>query len=258
MDEKEFKPIAKQFLEQFGLKVFDIPTIDGILTPDFEVLGKGCKYVIELKIKSDDPVEIANDKKVLSRGEIVSKAVPVGPRNTLSGIIRDGVKQMMEHDSERKMFRVIWLHSAGLDPQHHFKRFQSTVYGTETLFSLHLGHLIECFFFHNSAFYAWRENLDGAILTQQNSAQLCINTLSPKVQEFRMSELVNSMAEGLCDPEKVDGIDNGFMIADCNIVRRDINSIIQYLQNKYQLEHLQTIPIYQHTGIIAVTSPEED
>jgi hypothetical protein len=252
MNENEFKPIAKQILNSFGLQAFDIPVKDGFLTPDFEVHGKSNKYVIELKIKSDDPIETANEFEELKKGGIVSKSIPIGPRNVLSGIIRKGVQQMVEHDPDRGLFRVIWLHSAGLDPELHFRRFQSTIFGSETLFSLRLKHIITCYYFHNSAFHAWREYLDGALLTYRNTGQLCINTLSPKVEDFRNSDLVLSMTKGLCDPNQIKGVENGVMIADCDIDRKDINGVIQYLQNKYSLDHLQTIPMKQHTGKIKV------
>lgn len=252
MDEKEFKPIAKLILGQYGLQVLDIPTVMGTLTPDFEVHGPNSRYAIELKIKGDNPDEIAEDLKTLKKGKVLSKSTPVGPRNTLSGIIKDGVKQMMEHDPERKMFRVIWLHAAGQDPQHHFRRFHSTIFGTETLFSLRLKHIVTCYYFHNSAFHLWRKELDGAILTYQNSGQLCINTHSPEVNDFRQSDLVKGMSNGLCDPEKFEGIEDGVIIADCDVPRNDTGGVISYLQRKYAIDHLQTMPMMQHSGTVLV------
>jgi hypothetical protein len=253
MDEKEFKPIARLILGQYGLRVLDVPTVMGTLTPDFEVHGSNSKYAIELKIKGDNPDEIVEDLKTLRKGKVLSKTKPVGPRNTLSGIIKDGIKQMMEHDPERKMFRVIWLHAAGQDPQHHFRRFQSTIFGTESLMSIRLSHIITCYYFHNSAFHLWRNELDGAILTYQNNGQLCINTLSPKVDDFRQSDLVIGMSNGLCDPEKLDeGIQNGVIIADCDLPRNDTSGVISYLQKKYAIDHLQPIPMMQLSGTVLV------
>ena len=64
--------------------------------PDFDVIGNNSRYTIELKIKGDDPAEIENDEAALKRGELVSKSIPIGPRNRLAGIIRTGVKQIAE------------------------------------------------------------------------------------------------------------------------------------------------------------------
>lgn len=258
MNEKEFKPIAKEILAGFGLTTFDVPVKDRVLTPDFEVHGAGDKYVIELKIKDDDPEEVAEDIEQLTKGTVVSKSIPIGPRNALAGIIRKGVQQMMEHDPSHAMFRVIWLHCSGRDPELHYRRFQSTLFGSETLFSLRVPHTMTCYYFHASAFYSWKQDLDGALLTYNNKAQLCINTLSSKAPEFRKSQIGLAMAKGLCDPDKVEGVERGVMIADCNLSRKDPGPILEFLQRKYQLDHLQPIPMQQHTGMVVVQNDGEN
>lgn len=257
MKEEEFKPIAKELLKQFGLVVNDITSREGVLTPDFEAIGKNSKYTLELKIKGDDAEEVTRDSEALSRGELVTKSIPIGPRNRLAGIIRKGVQQMVEHDPEGESFRVIWLHSVGKDPHLHNKRFHSTLFGTEKLFSLRLPNVITCYYFQDSAFFSWRDYLDGAILTYQNNAQLCINTLSPRLKHFRVSELVLSMSNGLCDPDKLEEKSDHVMIADCAIDRKKGDGVIHYLQDKYDLDHLQTIPMQQHTGMIGLQVNED-
>lgn len=260
MNESEFKPIAKKLLNQLGFEILDIDTKNDGLSPDFDVIGKNSRYTIELKIKGDDPVEIENDEEALKRGELVSKSIPIGPRNRLAGIIRKGVKQIVDHDPNKKTFHVVWIHSAGEDPDLHNRRFHSTLFGTETLFSLRKDGLIYCYYFHNSAFFSWRDYLDGAILTYLNNAQLstqlCINTLSPRVEEFRKSELTLSMSKGLCDPEKLEQQIDGIMTADCDIDRKNTEDILRYLQNKYGLDHIQLIPMNQVTGMVAVPKDE--
>lgn len=94
MKEEEFKPIAKECLKRLGFDVFEIENKQGVLTPDFEVIGKKDKYTIELKEKGDDPEEISKDDETLLRGEFLTKNIPIGQRNTLKGIIDDGVQQI--------------------------------------------------------------------------------------------------------------------------------------------------------------------
>ncbi len=257
MKEHQFKPIAKRFLKQFGFEVHNIPLKSGSQTPDFEVIGKRDKYTIELKIKGDDPTEVKEDSQALSRGKLVTKSIPIGPRNTLAGIIREGVVQMVEHDPEGDTFRVIWLHSSGRDPDLHNRRFHSTLYGIENLFSLRLSNLITCYYFHESAFYSWRAYLDGAILTYGTQAQLCINTLSPRVEQFRKSELTISISKGLCDPDMLAQQNDEVMIADCKVDRKESDAVIRYLQDKHDLDHLQTIPMKQHSAMIGLPTNEE-
>ena len=257
MNESEFKPLAKIFLNQFGFKVHDIEAKDGVQSPDFDVIGKDSRYTIEIKMKEDDPNEIEKDEEALMKGELVSKSIPIGPRNRLAGIIRKGVQQIVDHDRKNETYHIVWVHSAGDDPELHNRRFRSTIFGTEKLFSIRKSNIVTCYYFHNSAFFSWRDYLDGVILTYLNNTQLCINSLSPRANEFRKSELTISMAKGLCDPEKLEQQSTDIMVADCDIDRKHSDLILKYLTVKYGLDHLQTIPMHQLTGMIAVSGDDE-
>jgi hypothetical protein len=258
MKEKDFKPIAKEVFSRLGLKIKDLETSDTVQKPDFEVSGNTDKYTVELKIKDDNIEEIEEETQSLARGELVGKSIPVGPRNTLAGIIRKGVAQLLSHDPTGETYRVIWLHSAGQDSEVHNMRFHATLFGTESLFGLRLPNVVTCYYFHESAFYAWRKYLDGAILTYIDGAQaginmqLCINTLSPRVNDFRQSELVERLSNGLCDVDTLHGIDNGVLIADCPCDRKDSTQILVYLKTKYKLDHLQDIPMRKYSGKILI------
>ncbi len=254
MNENQFKSIVKVRLKELGLTVKDIPRKNS-KTPDFDVEGKNNRYTIELKIKGDDPQEMRQDSETLSRGEIVGKAIPIGPRNRLYAIVEEGVEQMTEHDPENKTFHVLWIHSSGRDANLLNMRFHATLFGTQDLFSIQQEGLITCYYFNESAFYSCRNSLDGAILTYNNKAQLCVNALSGRLKEFQKSDLYKSLAQGLCDPDILQ-TSEGVMIADCDMDRKDSNKIIQYLREKYKLDHLQTIDMKQYSGTIAV--PKED
>lgn len=257
MKEEKFKPIAKKYLERLGFEVFEIEKKQGVLTPDFEAIGKNDKYTIELKEKSDDPKKISSDDETLSRGEFLIKNDPIGLRNTLEGIIDEGVQQIKQHDPKGESFRIIWLHSAGRDPSYHNMRFHSTLFGIETFISLDRKLGITCYYFHESAFFSFRNYLDGAILTYYNEAQLCINSLSPRVEQFRKSELVVSLSNGLCDPQKLAETSDDVMIADCEIDRRCPDKVVSYLKGKYGLEHLLIFPMELHTSTILLPMNED-
>lgn len=115
------------------------------------------------------------------------------------------------------------------------------------------GGVITCYYFHESAFYSYRNSLDGAILTDGETAQLCINSLSARVEKFRESELVIGLSNGLCDPQNLEGLSDHVLIADCDIDRKMSDQVLSYLQRKYNLDHLQAIPMQQHAGIIGVS-----
>jgi hypothetical protein len=165
MEEKDFNPIVKMFFQDHGFTANEIPREKDKQTPDFDVIGKNDRYTVELKIKSDDPNEIARDNEFLSKGQMVTKSIPIGPRNRLSGIIQKGVDQMTTHDPQRKTYQVIWIHTIGKNQDLLNTRFRSTLFGLEKLFSIDISHVITCYYFHNSAF------LHGVIILMQHYLQ---------------------------------------------------------------------------------------
>lgn len=253
MNEKEFKHIAKQnFKDHFGLTLLDIkPT--NLPTPDFECLGDKNSFLIELKIKKDDPAELASIKAELKTDNIVSRETPSGRRNTLYGIISKGVEQMVLYDQNAKYFHVLWIHCSGSDPNFHHTRFKATLFGTQDLFSLRVEPKITCYYFHNSSFFKYKDNLDGVILTTESSMQLCINSLSSRVEAFRSSELTEAFRrkQYLHDPDTYSN-DADFMIVDCDIDRNNKNEVLNYLMKKHELDHLQTIDLKKHEGFLSI------
>jgi hypothetical protein len=195
MDEARFKPVAKNFLKTLGFRVNEVPPGDHAWIPHFEVIGKKDKYTLLFRTKGDDPREIKESLAPLPKGKPVNRRIPIGPPNRLARFIRKGVQQMMEHNLDGETFRVMWLHCSGVDPRSLFRRFHSALYGAEKIFSLKISDLIICYYFRESAFSSWRNFLDGVILTYENEAQLCVNTLSPRVEKFRKSELTVHMSK---------------------------------------------------------------
>ena len=254
MGENKFKPIAKKLLKGFGLDAYNIPRKDS-KTPDFDVKGNNSRYTMELKIKGDDPEEIKQDSKALSSGEIVSKEIPTGPRNRLYAIIKEGVEQIADYDPKNKTFHVLWIHSTGRNANLLDMRFYATLFGAQDFFSIRQEGLITCYYFNESAFYSYRPSLDAAILTFFDKAglcfKLCVNSLSPQLKKFQQSDLYKSLPQGLHDPGILQ-TSKKIMIADCDIDRKESNKITEYLQEKYKLDHLQTIDMKQISAMVAV------
>lgn len=246
MTEDEFKPTVREIFKHLGLQSRDLKPVNNRLSPDFEVRGEHDTYTVELKIKGDSPEEVAKEIEALSQGGLVARSTPLEPRNTLAGVIRDGVEQMRAHDPTGKTFRVLWCHAAGQDPELHYDRFYATLFGRAKLCSLRRPNVITCFYFHESAFYSWRDYLDGAILTYLDTAQMCINTLSPRVEQFRRCEFVQAMSRALCDPDRLHGLQKDIMIADCPVDRTEPQRVLEYLRRKYDVDHLQVMPMKKH------------
>lgn len=244
-------PIVHHELQKLGFVVEEIPVraSSGQKSPDFNVIGKSSCYLVELKLKGDDPEEIDRDRRDLEAGKIVMKSTPVGPRNTLDKIISDGSEQMDVEDPSHSKFHVLWLHSWGLNARLLRERFRATLFGSVQV--IHPPKIApNCYYFYNSSFFDLRQTLDAAIVSSDGELQLCVNTLSPRLDKFRNSELYQALLEGLCDPDFEEKNQCGF-IADCSIDRRDSPAVIEYLKQKYNVSQLLDLNFTNHSAMIA-------
>jgi hypothetical protein len=99
MTHSDFLPVARHELQKLGFAVEEIPTQVSRQqkTPDFNVIGKSSRYLVELKVKGDDPAEVEQNRRELEAGKIVMKSTPTGPKSRMENIICDG--------SDRGQFR---------------------------------------------------------------------------------------------------------------------------------------------------------
>ncbi len=255
MKDNYSKNVVIEILKEIGLEAKKIPSQADVKTPDINAWHEKDKYIIELKVKSDDLEETKRERESLKRGEIVGNETPTGPRNRLYAIISDGVEQMKNYDPNHNIFHIIWLHSSGHNDSLLNMRFHATLFGTQDLFSMQRTDLMTCYYFKESAFYSHFNELDGAILTYRNKLQLCVNTLSPNYQTFKQSYMYQTLSKGLCDPEVLREKE-GTLIADCNFDRKEENKIISYLREKHHLNHLQTINMKQYSAKVALPDKE--
>ncbi|MEW6681617.1 MAG: hypothetical protein AB1451_01645 [Nitrospirota bacterium] len=258
MDDREVKEFAKEALRHFGLQVEDIPPQPGRKTPD--LLGRfaeGETFLFEVKAKRDDPDQVEEEERALDQGEAYSRSIPTGSRNTLSGIISDGVEQLVSYLEVGDAFRLLWLQCEGREAADHRRRFQSTLFGIQEIIDMddatHDSRY--CYYFGNSEFFRHRETLDGAIIFANDEIQLCVNTLSPRVEGFRRSKLVQVLAAGLCDPDALEARGEGYIV-DGDIDRRDKNLVIGHLAAKYNRPRLIFIDMKHHTVKMRVPRSE--
>ncbi len=254
MTEEKLKGTIKHILNNFGFQVEDIPTAQ-VPTPDLRIY-KDQVYLVEVKIKGDDPVEIEVFRQELSSGQIVSRVGDIDHWNTLDGIIGRAVEQFESFDSDGHHLHIVWFHASGtIDPSLQLQRLHSTVYGSETLISPEPSHkhTFTCYYFMNSSFFRYRHVIDGVITSRGTTeelkeVQLCINSLSPRADRLRKSELRNVLGSGICDPDALAEKDQTVFIADTDIDRRNQDAMTQYLQEKYGYERLIIFSLRQYSG----------
>lgn len=246
MADAELKAAFIRILESWAFSVTPIPE-SASKSPDFLVERDGASFVFELKEKLDDIALLTQERKRLEAGEIVSHAEPAGRINRVSGIVRHGVDQLSSYEAPPGAFHLLWLHAAGRDPELQMEQFRATLYGMTNIFDLDSSRSIRCYYFHHSDFYRWREMLVGAVLSTLDHLQLCLNTVSPRLQEFRRSPLVQILTSGLLDPERLEREGSAF-IADCDVDRNQPGAVLQFIQQKYKRSKLTDMNMSKFTG----------
>jgi len=106
MTHSEFLPIARRELQKLGFAIEEIPPRASSQqnTPDFSMIGKSSCYLVELKVKGDDPAEIERNRRDLKSGKVVMKSAPTSPRNRMDAIICEGSGQMADEDPAHAKF----------------------------------------------------------------------------------------------------------------------------------------------------------
>jgi len=245
----------KQVLQSFGFEVKKIA--EGTeQSPDFLVTGKNENYLIELKSKFDDRVEIHKSREILISGNIAEKHDTTGRKNTISKIVRDSVKQLscIEHAVN---FKLVWLHAVDRYQDLKLDQFKSTLYGLVNIFDLDefSGNLIPCYYFGFNEFFPASYTLDGAVVSTAEKATLCLNTFSPKYECLKNSELAEKFGKGILDPLTQELNGRAFII-DTNIDRKDQRAIIRYLNNKYNRNKLQPMFMGFHSASVLVSNED--
>ena len=241
------KAAIAQQLERVGFVVTPVPLPPCGRAPDFIAEKAGDQYIFELKERVDDPDILATENARLDAGEIVPHAESTGRSERVAEKARDGVKQLQAHKSAESAFHLLWLHAGGRDPEVQVEQFRSTLYGITNIVDLRVSHTTRCYYFGHSEFFRGRGLLAGAVITTPTRLQVCINTLSPRVSEFRKSALVETFKNGLLDPDFLEREGNAF-VADCDADRNDEPAVLTYLQAKYGRTRLMSMNLGKMTA----------
>ncbi len=254
MTEQELKNAITRMLRGWCFEVEQIPK-GSTLAPDLLVSGD-LRYAIEIKTKEDDPSEVSQRQEALRRGEIVDIATPFVPRNTLSGILRHGVKQLRALTAERRNLSLLWLIAVGADQIGKYEQFRSTLYGLTNVIGPDNNSRIRCYYLRDSAFFRWRADLDGAVISTLNGAELCINSYSPRAEALARSDLAARFGTAIVSPSEEERQGQAY-VADCDIDRRDEEAILRFLAEKYGRSALMTFSLGTHSAFLELPTDED-
>jgi len=228
--EEEF---AKLVLEDKGAVVTPIPRRSN-QTPDFDVQFAGAHYIFEVKTREEDQERAAERHATMARGEVHGDHAELKRRNTISGIIEDGVNQLKVHGPP-EAFRVLWVHCCNPWGERYKHQFFNAFYGSTRLYDLDDNDFkVDALYFRDSDFFRYRANLDGAVIVMElpgtDEGQLfCLaNDNSAKYQAFRTSPLPQAFPVGFYDPLAQEAAGEAVVIRGA-FDRRNDNAVMAYL-----------------------------
>src|SRR5690606_7858599 len=120
--------------------------------------------LLEVKTKEDHPDEIRELSRQLQSGRVVERSKPADSWDGLRKIIKNGVKQMQAIDPAHRCHPALWFQCTGIDAAVAEVRMEATLHGTQKLVSTDVANVITAYYFHESAFYRFRDSLDGVVI----------------------------------------------------------------------------------------------
>lgn len=245
----------KSTLEYFSFHVEKLEERKGIKTPDFYVTKGNDAYFIELKTKIMNLQTVIDMNLAFAEGRMHTSVIPLQHNGSVQKIIHKA-KTQLEADRVYKninAFNIAWFHCEGIDAHAYMEIFENILYGkayaadfddksSETAWG--------CYFYYKIAmFIQYKDILDGAVITMDDSIKIFPNILSPKYQQLKQSSLFSIFKEGINDPLEMEK-DKKALVVDESLDRENLHlEIIK----KYRLKSLQVFPMTSYA--ISALSP---
>jgi hypothetical protein len=247
--------VAQQVFSAWGASAQEIPT-SSVEESDWLAELNGFKLLVEEKAKFENPESMQKREDALRSGRVHGQSTPLVHSNRLSGIVTKARKQLSSTAAKvAPDARIIWFTGMGFDAEAKHYQFMATLYGSTKLFELDRRTLRECYYFRNSDFFRYREDLDGAVAAfcvgESVTMKLCLNTYSPRYSTLKASPFAANFPNGLMDPLAEEASGDAY-IADTDVDRRDGAAVIQYLEKKYGLNRAMNMDMNLATATIAV------
>lgn len=251
--------ITQQVLKAWGATAKPLPTSTKGESDWLAVLD-GCRLLIEEKTKFDNPASQAARQATFQSGGVHGTSTPLVRNNVLSGIVRKAASQLVSTGSELSHdLRVVWLTAVGRGAEAKYHQFIATLYGSTNVFELNQQGLKPCYFFQNSDFFRYSNQLDGAIAAFLSgntvTMKLCLNPYSENWQALRDSPFAKRFTTGLVDPYAEEAASEAF-VADTDVDRNDQATVLTYLQHKYKTGPLMNMDMNMASAEILVQRNE--
>lgn len=191
-----------------------------------------------MKSRQDHPA-LKSDIEKAQPFEIVEYEKRLFRSNTLAGIIRDAVSQLMETPDSYNSFKIIWFRAVEELIEDEMSFLKSTLYGINHLIVRNSNGRIShasCYYFDINEFYKYA-NLEGVVLDNGQGLELCVNGFSKRAGEFSKSSLYRffSSHNAVTDPLKLEE-ESEILVADTQISRKNQEAIKDHIQKKYEID----------------------
>lgn len=251
---------AKDTLEKLGFSVEKLPesTESGKKMPDFLVRHGHARALVEAKLKGDDPDEATVREKTLDTGEVYVSDHVLGRDETLSGIVRNGSKQLKADTGVEADFKVLFVLMDCINARVVSEQLVDTLYGRTSI--IEYGKPPQpkpCYFYRNSDFYR-RQETDAAIVGHVQAhdgnaiLKICLNPYSPRYQKLKASEFLLPFGQAVLDPIDEEKAGRAY-IPDAEVERKEqeftqtfssYDPVLHHLAKKYKTARLLRFDFY--------------
>jgi len=252
MDENE--QYAIDVLESLNciVKKIDESNVEGEERPDFLVKILNEQHIIELKTKDMSRETYGEIFNTISEDNICTRSIDLVRENKYSKVISKAKSQLDSYNLGTFTYKILWLHSIGIDSHNHMEQFKRALYGIKSLVDFdYEDGARDCYFFTQSDFYRYRNIIDAAFLTRDGYLQLCLNPFSENYNQIKVSGLFQALEnQNQLDPMQLEE-ENIIYYADSNMPRSNAEESIEYLKEKYDRHNLMVINM-ESTGAYAI------
>lgn len=228
---------VKSVLEAMGFQP-DVIAEASHGTPDLSLPLSTGRALIEIKSKDDD-------RQLRRVVDSVPGTTHVYTNSSIETVLRHGLHQIRDFPAKSNDdFTVIWLLACkSRITALTLPTALTLLYGVQNIdgfmSNTHKFYEKDCFFFGHSFFFRYND-LDAVVLQDFQDTTLCINPFSDRYPIFVRSDFVRMLREqaSVIDPVEKESAGECFL-ADCKYSRNDVNSVVQYLKDKYGLNKVR-------------------
>ena len=243
--------IAFSFFEESGYSVKAIPTTNSSKRADIQVKDNCCTYIVEVKEKLNTGSQIELTTITEGSSKIQVEREPHSHSNRLDGILKHGRKQLSETSSNSEDYSLIWFFSEGPSAEMTTRRLIQTFYGISYLTPINKDQAgVNCFYFDYSAAYSL-PLINGIIVVENQTMELCINEFSKNHHSFKESKLAKQFGEAVYDPSTLLQ-KPGTLVLRSSIPRKNKLELLNELERKTGIRY-NTIEMDRYTFGVSKT-----